>query len=340
MTKRERLPWLDSLKGFGIFCVTLGHLRVSLPLETHIYSFHMFLFFFLSGYLFKKKPLAEWIQKKIASLLIPFLIWDFLSSVAGILAGDDIRETIRCFFVLDGEYCWNAPIWFLMILFLTEILYDAIMQLSDSTAAKAAVAVGSGVLWVLIGTINLPLKVNLIPLAMMFYSLGNLYRGWEPNMEAISGTRLAAVLFGLGILSILFGTLLNISISYTEREFGNIYHCMIGGIAGTLFYTLLFQHCNFLAENRILRILGQNSMIIMITQYWLFTVYDYFSLKWFGFRVWREVSTPKALLVTCITLYLIVGSVSLLKRRFSGSKCWKYARYFGIQQIRQKDKIG
>lgn len=54
----RRLGWVDALKGFGIFCVTLGHLSCHPLIEAHIYSFHMFLFFFLSGFVRKN---AEYI---------------------------------------------------------------------------------------------------------------------------------------------------------------------------------------------------------------------------------------------------------------------------------------
>lgn len=46
---------IDVLKGIGIILVVLGHLNPGIYLETWIYSFHMFLFFFLSGHIFKKK---------------------------------------------------------------------------------------------------------------------------------------------------------------------------------------------------------------------------------------------------------------------------------------------
>ena len=62
-----RIEWLDSLKGFAIFLVVVGHvvlgyLRAGIFPEyqwslqlTHdlIYSFHMPLFFLISGFLYK-----------------------------------------------------------------------------------------------------------------------------------------------------------------------------------------------------------------------------------------------------------------------------------------------
>jgi len=88
--KTSRLEYLDFLKGFAIFLVVMGHfLAWTFPPEVDrgyypmlvknaIYTFHMPLFFFVSGYLvdFKKK---EWrfktgltlIWRRIVTLLLP-----------------------------------------------------------------------------------------------------------------------------------------------------------------------------------------------------------------------------------------------------------------------------
>ena len=76
----KRLDWVDALKGFGIFCVTFGHLGTNIYLEKHIYSFHMFLFFFISGYLFNYTndiDVKEYIKKKCKSLFYPLCVGIF-----------------------------------------------------------------------------------------------------------------------------------------------------------------------------------------------------------------------------------------------------------------------
>lgn len=63
MLQKKRLNWVDWAKTFGIFLVVFGHSfnpsssewSWELELLNLIYSFHMPLFFFLSGYLFKVK---------------------------------------------------------------------------------------------------------------------------------------------------------------------------------------------------------------------------------------------------------------------------------------------
>lgn len=80
----NRSIWVDMLKGYGIIVVTLGHAGINFFIEKHIYSYHMFLFFFISGYLFTgKRNLKETLHHKINTILIPFIAWDVISSIVG-----------------------------------------------------------------------------------------------------------------------------------------------------------------------------------------------------------------------------------------------------------------
>ena len=53
MTKR--IEWIDIAKGIGIILVVIGHISQIEVLNDIIYSFHMPLFFIISGYLYKRK---------------------------------------------------------------------------------------------------------------------------------------------------------------------------------------------------------------------------------------------------------------------------------------------
>lgn len=99
VTEKQRLDWLDLLKGFAIFLMVMGHFlawtfppgvnRGVFPLfvRDFIYSFHMPLFFFVSGFLvdLKKKDWnmsfsASLLSKRVMTLLLPgfsfcFLFW-------------------------------------------------------------------------------------------------------------------------------------------------------------------------------------------------------------------------------------------------------------------------
>lgn len=55
---KERSFTIDAIKGYGMLLVIAGHMNYAIIGNTFfslLYSFHMPLFFFLSGYLFKTK---------------------------------------------------------------------------------------------------------------------------------------------------------------------------------------------------------------------------------------------------------------------------------------------
>lgn len=53
MVDSNRIVSFDILKGGGILLVILGHIQIPYMLKTVIYSFHMPLFFFVSGCFFR-----------------------------------------------------------------------------------------------------------------------------------------------------------------------------------------------------------------------------------------------------------------------------------------------
>lgn len=79
MTKR--ITYLDSLKAILILLVILGHAvqfnteeYETNPLFQFIYSFHMPLFLFISGYLTCRGSFKRWnIGKRALQLLLPFV---------------------------------------------------------------------------------------------------------------------------------------------------------------------------------------------------------------------------------------------------------------------------
>lgn len=76
----HRIEYIDLLKTFTILCVIIGHVipEMNNPIKTFVYSFHMSLFFVISGFFFKSSlniTCRELIVKKSKQLLLPYIIW-------------------------------------------------------------------------------------------------------------------------------------------------------------------------------------------------------------------------------------------------------------------------
>ncbi len=127
-----RSNFIDIVKGIGIFLVVLGHQNTILTQE--IYSFHMPLFFFLSGIFHKNyNSYTEFINRKFKTLIIPyftfaislFLFWFFISRNFGksSMIEISILKNFMGIFLGAGiekisTINWGATLWFLPCLFL------------------------------------------------------------------------------------------------------------------------------------------------------------------------------------------------------------------------------
>jgi fucose 4-O-acetylase-like acetyltransferase len=127
----DRNQWIDILKGIGILFIVIGHI-VSGPLRDFLYLFHVPIFFFLSGYLFKK-PISKksYILKKTTRLLVPY--FSFLSGftiiliLATFLINNDTDNLIVLIesALLGGQSLtgWLSVFWFITSLFFTQVIY-------------------------------------------------------------------------------------------------------------------------------------------------------------------------------------------------------------------------
>lgn len=81
----KRILWIDVARGIAILLVVLGHCIGNLNDSGNrfILSFHMPLFFFLSGMCISDKiiPLKEYLMKKLRTLLVPQLVLGTLNFI-------------------------------------------------------------------------------------------------------------------------------------------------------------------------------------------------------------------------------------------------------------------
>lgn len=136
---QQRIEYIDIAKGVGIVFVVLGHVVWGsddprlISICYFIYSFHMPLFFILSGLCIKDSKTLDLmtIKKKVKAYLIPFFIWSiaycFLFHIIDIPGGNVFEiDFNNVFFAHVVSICGLAPIWFLLALFIAEIIVLAI----------------------------------------------------------------------------------------------------------------------------------------------------------------------------------------------------------------------
>lgn len=128
---------IDFLRGIAIFLVLWGHSIQYLTCNDTffsnvmfkiIYSFHMPLFMFLSGYVFywscKRKSLNEILLSRFKGIAIPMMVWGGISFVLTFRNG--IPNSVVLFFKGYVQECLN--IWFLWAVFVASVLIAAIYK--------------------------------------------------------------------------------------------------------------------------------------------------------------------------------------------------------------------
>lgn len=184
--KTKRIKYIDLFRGIGILIMMLDHIYIGNIFSYFIHSFHMPMFFFVSGYFFNDSEIRTYfyIKKKAKKLLLPylivgiihFIIWSFLNfnnfsflplkSLVWINTNDTLPIA-------------NA-LWFLTALFITEITYYIINKYINSLLIKTLLIILLTIGGMLLPTIlpfTLPWGINAGMVGLGHYYFGYLLRG-------------------------------------------------------------------------------------------------------------------------------------------------------------------
>lgn len=200
--KEERIEWIDIAKGIGIGCVVMGHI-FSTQMLAHkiIYLFHMPLFFYISGFLYKKEQRnGAYIVKKFRNLIIPYfsvfvLVYAifFLIYFPRDYSPDYIRTDIT-YYIMGGRLLREiidnvfVAMWFITCLFIVQIVYNFIQ-----TRFKPQIVHIIVLALLVAGYINsicfpyfwLYWGANIALMAIPIYHIGFLFRQINPDKYSI-----------------------------------------------------------------------------------------------------------------------------------------------------------
>lgn len=287
---KKRIEWLDAVRGFAIILVILGHSGIS---ETNkiiyvwIYSFHMALFFTLSGYVFsvrKQKSYKEFVVKKIRTLLVPYMFYQVLQIFFGyiysiILNGSNSQSIIDKFFgmlfQLRGSR-YESSLWFLTCLFVMEnIMYFLItisekrIKLGMRANRSKIIITGGGVMAIVCVAcaynkyirINLPWYIDLACICIVFMYIGY-YCGNQSCVKNIPWRYILMLCLVHAAAGIINYNLSGHSVDVYWNYFGNYILFYAEGIAGSLAIIFLFQKLDI--SNFVLEYIGNNSLIFYV----------------------------------------------------------------------------
>jgi acyltransferase len=146
---KERSAAIDVLRVLAIVAVAASHLwGESATLRTLTFSWHVPMFFFLSGYLWTSgRSIAYEMRVRFKSLIVPFIAWSVVLGLAiivvlTVLEGsplDGLFPTLMGGAQARGLF---APYWFLPVLFFSAVLYRVLEKFGGVIAALIVGLVG------------------------------------------------------------------------------------------------------------------------------------------------------------------------------------------------------
>ena len=137
----KQIHWVNQAKAIGIILVVIGHSGAPGILTKLIYSFHMPLFFILSGYLFDSTKwhgvgIRKFAVSRFRTLILVYLIWGLINLILNVPveyisqhqsfneAISSILNHLRWMLISYGgrhEFPNCTPLWFLPCLYFSSI---------------------------------------------------------------------------------------------------------------------------------------------------------------------------------------------------------------------------
>ncbi len=276
----ERVAWVDVLKGLGILAVVWGHSGSKNAF--YMFWFHMPLFFFVSGYLYRFKPQQTglaYLKRRVNHLLVPYMFYLTLLALMmfsvslwrGQSVGDFWSANWKAFLLggslLEGVY---ATFWFITCLFFVQILYDFLCRKVPSAFYKG--------IFVLVCFLVaywesryyadsfVPWNIDVGLYALMFYALGHFFKQTKllENPKVRNLVFLMSLIISLGFIYLYSRQILDYGLDMKHRQ----YYYFGTNLILPLVFTLILAKLSIILtkgsviSNTLISI-GQGAMVIM-----------------------------------------------------------------------------
>lgn len=164
-----RIDWIDLTKGIAIFLMVCGHTSIPLSISNWIWSFHMPLFFIISGILFNATKYPNFnlfIKKRGKTLIIPYIIFSLITLLT--IHDQTLKEW------LYKGWINGCALWFIPVLFFAEIFSYFIIRYINSNCLILLTAITIGTIGYMLYFFNIhfPYNIDVSFYASFFYLIG------------------------------------------------------------------------------------------------------------------------------------------------------------------------
>lgn len=278
-TKRH-IKWVDTAKSIGVFLVIWGHiLPKDLFMVRIIYSFHMPMFFILSGYVMREDnlSLSGYLKFKYHRILKPALILYISTLPIYFLLLDysqnDIYSILDRIFYLSGICAYNAPVWFFFCMF-EVLIISKLLDIVNASKLKLLIIISTSLVITFFFyhykySVFSFLGFNKCVLAFTFLTIGHLCRRL---IHRISSDKY--MLFGIFAFAIWIITLFlcDEKVNMHSFKLGNMWLFILSGITGSIFS---FFICKIIENVAFIRSYARWTIFIICTHFVILTFYSF-----------------------------------------------------------------
>lgn len=331
-----RIDWIDVCKAFAIFFIYFGHwLTTNGNLAIFAYSFHLQLFFLISGFFAvkqQKKKSKNFIIDQVFLLIIPFLFFTFINIVYFNLDGSKTFNELLLSFTsnfTDYSHSVSPELWFLPALFCVAISYYFLLKVIKKPLIILILAyilyiIETSFKETMIGFILSPfigfMGISAIPAYLFWYSLGSVLFPYLKKWVSLfnSGNFKQKFLFRLlGISSILITTFIYwfkpdafwnklLALTNSHYVFNNTFLFTNFRIVITLIICFTFIFLSYLFRNsQTLSYIGKNTLILLgfefiIKDFLVLNLIPMFNLGIVKLETTAQVITISILMIICV----------------------------------------
>lgn len=275
--ENKRIEYIDSLKGFAMICVVLGHIAdgylgsslypeadtvLTVMLEI-IYMFHMPLFIMISGYLYQTAYYSgnncktERLKRQILNLFTTYILFSVVLGVVKYISGSFVNSQVS---QRDILMIWAMPIypyWYLYVMLMLYLFFYLFRKRTDSRIfvwIALICCIGSNLL-----NAEMYFEVYHFLYYMFFFYIGMLYQK-KQNL----------LLFKCPVIGILFLLSVILAIGYlvTGSEYERLYWIpginLIVALGIGLFVWRCFEHIRVLGKNKLFLLCGKYCLEIYV----------------------------------------------------------------------------
>lgn len=282
METKSRINYIDYTKGYGILIVALSHVLAYFSythfLFHYIESYHMTLFFIIGGILntYKSNDSESWctfISKRYRGLIIPYIYFSLFNTVLKftvLLISNGLTKEIFHQEMIELFILGNGTVWFLSVLFLTELLYKFVSQFEKNILPVFFALICVSICFFVEGTNNPFIAVLLRVLAAYsFYTSGVVLGNCILKKHSVH----ICWGFFLLLLGIFSFYKLGSDYSFFYAKFKNPIGSLLSIYLNSVGCIIIFKNIN--SEFKLWLYFGKNSLIIMLMHTVILLFYTY-----------------------------------------------------------------